>query len=390
MSLTPQIRRPWGHRVQDQTWPDLPMPQIVIWGALEPGYRVLLIRDLDAPDNFCTAVPADASPIQSLYVAEKCPAFVNTRVLVARRDRFLFTDRVCFQKPRCSGRTPSLPVPRQPVRWQSRFPACLRVLRPRDTEDLWPVTEVVVHSQRQPPQRMQLPFEQSSAHLLEQVRPVVGVSANSVWRLPTHCPAEVGCPLHLFLFERFPWDPWNDPADDTPSVWGLFDVRRTVRPPHPGYVMLELPAIFDFQWVQNALATHCRESVPVAAAYMGDAPITTACSPWGAVPLITVFPRARFTTCVPGMTCGQAGDAFPCVHLLNGRGFLKALVLTVLLGARQCLILHAVAGPPLSGTSWIPHRMRIYLITSGTTCCLLKSWSCSLVQRPLMLAWSHI
>ena len=33
LSLTPEIRRPLGHRVQLVEWPDMPSPQIVIWGG---------------------------------------------------------------------------------------------------------------------------------------------------------------------------------------------------------------------------------------------------------------------------------------------------------------------------------------------------------------------
>ena len=324
VSLTPQIRHPVGYRIQEHIWDDLPTPQVVIWGALETGFRVIPIRDLDAPSAFCTvAVPADACPIQILYLAEKCPAFTGTRVQVARRERFYFTDRhsaPAFEAHAAQGahigelrsiEAPSLPAQRQPGRWQSRFPACLRILRPRDTENLWPVTEVVIHSQHATPLRMPLAFDQDELSLLVQSRQALGLSTESVWRLPTHCPAEVGCPLHLFLYEPIPWDPWNDPAEEASTAWGLCDVRRVVRPPHPGYVMLQLPALLDFPWIRQTLAASFPEFAPVAAAYMGDEAITAARSPWGLTPLITVFPRSRFSTCVPGMT-----DAIIDVHSL--------------------------------------------------------------------------
>ena len=48
LAATPQIRRPWSHRIQRVTWPDFPEPQIVIWGSLPEGHRIVPIRDADA------------------------------------------------------------------------------------------------------------------------------------------------------------------------------------------------------------------------------------------------------------------------------------------------------------------------------------------------------
>ena len=45
LSLTPEIHRPWGHRVLTQEWPDWPSPQLVIWGPLNDGHRVIPIQN---------------------------------------------------------------------------------------------------------------------------------------------------------------------------------------------------------------------------------------------------------------------------------------------------------------------------------------------------------
>ena len=329
LSLTPQIRRPWGHRIQEHTWPDLPMPQIVIWGALEPGHRVIPVRDCDQPDLFCTVVvTADASPLRILIVAgEKCNAFANARIQVARRERFFFADRhmvPAFEAHAAQGthigelqatEVPSLPRQQPQVRWRARFQPRLDVLHPGSSEDLWPVTEVVVHSQHRAPCRLQLPFNQDSSVLLLQAREVLGTTPNSGWRLPTHCPAEIGCPLHLFLFEVVPWDPWNDPREEDAPAWGLIDLRRIGRPPRPDYVMIELPVILDLNWIRQRIAGDFPDMAQIAAAFMGDEPITAACSPWGTTPLITLFPRSRYAAAVPGMA-----DAILDTHsLLNLR-----------------------------------------------------------------------
>ena len=258
------------------------------------------------------AVPSDASPLQILITAaQQCPAFRQAQIQVARRTRFYYTDRhlaPAFEAHAAQGaqigevrdtEAPTVPSARHRPRWQSSF---LHVVLPRDNEDLWPVTEVVIHSRYYPVCRLPLDFEQDPAALLVRARTHLGITPNSAWRIPTHCPAEIRCPLHLFLFDYVPWDPWNDVPDEPLATYGLFDLRRLSPDAAPAYDIFQLPAIFDLTWIRQTV----REAFPllpdVAVAYMGEDPVTGACSPCGRTPLITVFPRSRFANSLPGMT----------------------------------------------------------------------------------------
>ena len=258
LSLTPEVRRPWGHRVQIFEWEDMPSPQLVIWGPNDPLQRVIPLRDEAQPEDICTvSVPADASSFQILLAAENaCPSFRRTRIAVARMEKTLFIDhQPCdpFNNGAAVGAyigevralsNPHAPTGRSTGRWQPRIPGVLNTPAPRSTEDLWPVTEVVVHFSNRGPVRCQLPFTQDVSVLHAQLCQRLAVPATSHFRLPTFCPAEVGCPLHLFLHVPDVYDPWNDPSDVPDRVWALVDVRRCVSPPRPGYIMVQLPHLF--------------------------------------------------------------------------------------------------------------------------------------------------
>ena len=167
LSLTPEVRRPWGHRTQQVEWNDMPSPQLVIWGPGDPTQRIVPIRI--GSDPVCTvSVPKDACPFQIMVEAEKaCPVFKTARIQVARMEATFLVDGRPW-RPFDTGAAVNAHIAEiQPLdnphvprwgaqgRWNNRIPAELTILQPRSTEDLWPITEVVVHfhnraSSRQP------------------------------------------------------------------------------------------------------------------------------------------------------------------------------------------------------------------------------------------------
>ena len=118
----------------------------------------------------------------------------------------------------------------------------------------------------------------------------LGLTYHCGLHLPTYCPVERGAPLHLYLHQYLPHDPWNDPPPEPAPAWGLVDLRRLAQPPRPAYVMLQLPSSFDLQWLRDAFAATMPELPPVAAAYMGADLIVEQCVPAGNTPLLTLFP----------------------------------------------------------------------------------------------------
>ena len=307
LSLTPEIQRPWNHRLLSHEWSDWPSPQLVIWGPLEEGHRVVPIRNLDSPEDVCTvSVPADACPFAAMVAAERaCPAFASLRVQVAREGCSFLADHVPCSPfaPNClrgadvaevQAATP-IQVPRghNAARWQPSLPAELTVVAPRSREDLWPVTEVVVHLQGRTPCRYQLPFGQDVAVLRVQVCHDLQLPATSVFRLPTYCPVEPGCPLHLYLHVPKVFDPWNDPECEPEQSWGLVDVRRCTGEEGVDYVMLAVPNLFDFAWLRGQIQDLLPDLPPVYAAYMGVTPLQGYLSPDGHTPLLTLFPRSH-------------------------------------------------------------------------------------------------
>ena len=308
VSLTPQLRRPWGFRVLDLIWEDLATPQIVIWGPIPDHRKVVPIRDQDSPDQFCTVLtPTDASPLQVLIEAGNvCPAFARARIQVARLERVFQADHVSvppFEAGAVSAaqvasiRTtfgPTLPLRRRGTRWQPETPTELQVLSPADIEDLWPVSEVVVHFIGSAPRRMDVPFGTEAHVVLSNVMRTCGVTRNCALRLPTYCPAEPGAPLHLFAYQYDAFDPWNDPPAVGQQSWALLDLRRVVQPPRPQYLMLALPRVFDLSWIREAVAISMPELPYVAAAYMGPDMLVEHCSPKGNTPLITGYPDMHF------------------------------------------------------------------------------------------------
>ena len=201
MSLTPNIRRPWGFHIIECIWEDLPSPQIVVWGGLLPSHRVFPIRDLDAPDRFCTVmVPIDYTPLQVLIEAgARCPAFVQAKVQVARLTKVFQVNHMSVPPYEANAVRlaqvasvrmtfgPTLPARRPGLRWQPDIPNALQVLRPAEAEDLWPVLEVAVHFQGRACHRVVLPLSAEARTLLEQVVQGLGLSFNCGFRLPTYC-----------------------------------------------------------------------------------------------------------------------------------------------------------------------------------------------------------
>ena len=309
LSLTPEIHRPWGHRVLTQEWPDWPSPQLVIWGPLNDGHRVIPIRNLDSPEAVCTvSVPEDACPFAAMVAAERaCPPYATFRLQVARSVcSFLADHRACppfepgplrmadIAEVQTAG---PIHAPRgyATSRWQPRLPTELTIAAPRSSEDLWPVTEVVVHFRDRAPQRFQLPFGQDVAVLRVQLCHDMHLPATSVFRLPSHCPVERGSPLHLYLHVPSVSDPWNDPEDAPEQSWGLVDMRRCVGTAGVDYVMLLVPSMFDLAWLRERIHALFPDLPTVHAAYMGVTPLHGHQSPDGHTPLLTVFPRSQHT-----------------------------------------------------------------------------------------------
>ena len=340
LSLTPGIRRPWNHRVLEHTWDDLPKPQLVIWGPAEHGFRVVPVRDLgvaNPAEAFCTvSVPDHSSPFQAMVIAsEACPSFTSARVAIARSECHFLVDRqhcppyeagtlraadIAEVQPRFA---PHAAISRVSGRWQPRPPAELEVLMPWSREDLWPVTEVVVHFSTRAPGRFQLPFGSDVAVLKVQICQALRIPTNCVFRLPTHCPAEAGCPLHLFLHVPEIFDPWNDPPHEPEQHWAIVDVRRCVSPPRPAYVVIPIPTLIDFQWIRNCLCQLMPEQAAISAAFLGTTALRGFQSPDGHTSLITVFPRTQRQDIVPGMmnsaldTSAVAGLRGGCARALG-------------------------------------------------------------------------
>ena len=340
LSLTPGIRRPWNHRVLEHTWDDLPTPQLVVWGPAEQGFRVVPVRDLgvaNPAEAFCTvSVPDHSSPFQAMVTAsEACPSFTSARVAIARSECHFLVDRqqcppyeagtlraadIAEVQPRFA---PHAAIGRASGRWQPRLPAELEVLMPRSREDLWPITEVVVHFSTRAPGRFQLPFGSDVAVLKVQICQALRLPANCAFRLPTHCPAEVGCPLHLFLHVPEIFDPWNDPPHAPEQHWAIVDVRRCVSPPRPSYVVIPIPTLIDFRWIRNHLCQLMPEQAAISAAFLGTTALRGFQSPDGHTSLITVFPRTQRQDIVPGMmhsildTSAVVGLRGGCAHALG-------------------------------------------------------------------------
>ena len=307
LALTPQLQRPWGFRVHDCIWEDLPTPQLTVWGALPDGYRVFPVRDMDAPDQFCTVqVPVDASALQaSIEASITCEPFRQVRFQIARMERLFLINHVAVppfaadsvQQVQIAAvrraLAPTIPEPSRHRRWRPEAPHLLQVLDPGEHEDLWPVQEVIVHLQHRASHRVVVPFEESATAVCARVRRELRLSVNCALRLPTYCPIEPGAPLHLFLHQYQIHDPWNDP-DVPPTNWALVDLRRVLRPPRPSYVMLPVPRSFDMAWLRAALFSDMPDLDRCAVAYIGQDMLVDHCSPHGNVPLITVFPDAHF------------------------------------------------------------------------------------------------
>ena len=171
-----------------------------------------------------------------------------------------------------------VPAGRPTGRWQPRLPEELRVVMPRSSEDLWPVTEIVVHVRDGPSLRCQLPFMQDLDTLRAQVCQRAGLAATANFRMPTHCRAEVGCPLHVLLHVPCAHDLWNDPPEVPEHIYGIIDVRRLVGPPRPGYITLPLPDILDLAWIRRRLHDLMPEQPQAFAAFMGTAPHWPLCT----------------------------------------------------------------------------------------------------------------
>ena len=106
-------------------------------------------------------------------------------------------------------------------RWRPQLPAALNTPLPRSLEALRPVTEVVVHFRDWAPRRFQLHFGQEMAILHVQVRQSMNLPRHSVLRIPAHCPAEVGYPLHVYLHVPDMYDPWIDPPAVPEHFWAV-------------------------------------------------------------------------------------------------------------------------------------------------------------------------
>ena len=177
----------------------------------------------------------------------------------------------------------------------------LHAVEHRSSEDLWPVTEIVVRLRDRSPVRAQLPFNQDLSVLRVQLCVSLGLASTCDFRFPSYCPAEQGCPLHVFLHVPSILDPWNDPEHSPEQIWALVDVRRCVRPPRPSYLMLALPASFSLTWLREQLHALMPEQSLVHAAFIGTDPVLTYCVPDCITPLITVFPRTNCQQAVPGL-----------------------------------------------------------------------------------------
>ena len=243
-----------------------------------------------------------------------CPELKTVRVQVARMEATFLVDGRPWQPFDSQAATnahiaeiwplanPHVPRGRTQGRWNSRIPAALTIAQPRSTEDLWPVTEIVVHFCNRAPHRGQLLFNQDLAVFKAQLCSQLGLPMTCTLRIPTHCPAETGCPLHLLVCERADFDPWNDSPEAPPDlVYGLLDLRRLVAPPRPGYLVLQLPDLFDLAWLRHQLHTLMPEQPQICAAFMGTEPILGYCSPDGPTPLITIFPRGQCHNMAPAL-----------------------------------------------------------------------------------------
>ena len=305
---TPQIRRPWGYRVHDVIWPDLPTPQITIWGALRDHHRVVPIRNIESPEDFCTVeVPCDASALHvCIDASNSCERFRSVKIQIARLERVFLADHMAvppYERDAIRNAQiaairvpfgPTLPARRRDCRWQPVNPPLLQIVGPGDEEDLWPVLEVVVHFRHLATRRLAFPLHTDAGTVYREVTGALGITRNSGLRLPSYCPVERGAPLHLFLDHYGPHDPWNDPPPDSVLTWGLLDVRRVAQPPRPPYLMIQLPGVFDLHWLRETLAALMPEMAAFETAYMGPDMILEHCSPAGNIPLLTVFPDAHF------------------------------------------------------------------------------------------------
>ena len=161
VASTPAIQHPWGFRVNEHIWDDLPVPQITIWGNLGEHNLVLPIRNLEQPEEFCTVeVPRDATPLYACVAAGiSCDTFRPVRHQVARQEKAVLVNHAATPPNTAhalrdahiaavlSLTGPVLPASRCTGRWRPVAPPHLHVLSPGGNEDLWPVLEIVVHFQ---------------------------------------------------------------------------------------------------------------------------------------------------------------------------------------------------------------------------------------------------
>ena len=298
MEATPQLRRPWGHRIQRSQWRDLPSPQLVIWGALPENTRIVPVRDVDSGNEVCTVeIEVSASPLDVLIAAErKCPWMQNLRQDVARQARLFLVDRV-RKDPFSTHELATAhmaevsstllhvgPTLNPGRRWGGAVPSILPTLQVDELPHAILRRRIVVHTAEHAPRELDgtgLAAAQMAAHISDRCH----LRPGSLLRLPTFCPFGQGHPLHVFMATSY------DERLSRLDYWGLFDLRSVVAPPRVPFCMLPLPTIFDGLWLQERLCICFPELDGHLVLFMNEQLVQTHCSPQGSVPLFTVFDR---------------------------------------------------------------------------------------------------
>ena len=298
MEATPQLRRPWGHRIQRSRWPDYPDPQLVIWGALPPGAYVLPIRDVDSDQDVCTVeIPGSASPLEALILAErKCAWLLNARQAVARQSRLFLVDHARkdpFQPYELANAHiaeisstllhvgPSINPGR---RWGGAVPQAIPTIQVAEVPAALLRRQLIVHTSGSAPVDVD-GTGLDTARIREHVIASCGLRLGSLMRMPTYCPFGPGHPLHLFFTTSY------DERLSRLDYWGLFDLRAVLAPPRVQFCVLPLPTVFDNLWLQERLCMHFPELDRQLVIYMNERRVLTHCSPDGSTPLFTVFDR---------------------------------------------------------------------------------------------------